>query len=661
MIFNRLSILRVGLLMDHPSPHMVGLLDALAQRTCCAVQVVYFRRGAPERRWGDPTGSLPYRFAAATKNAIGLLNVPAVLRAIASVRADVWVVNTRYTTPETWAAVAFLNSASLPWVYMNEPLRPRGVMGRIKSALVRLMLTEAAGVIGMGQEAKVNYAKLVAADKPLASIPYYLDLDEFLIRPIPPAPTEAAPVRFVTAAQMIARKGIDVLLAACEHLPKAGWTLTLAGDGPQRTKLEQAFRHRWGSDRVRFLGEIPYAERASIFAGQHVFVFPSRWDGWGMAPVEAMAAGLPVISTDQVMSMREFIREGENGYLIASQDSIALADRMCGFLVRPKEIPVMGQAARAALAHYRSDVGANHLIQFLAGLLPHMHGASLECSPDPREAFDDVPTWQALTQPAQISRRFRQRGRALVKRAVIDAALILPSQRSLRGHRIVAYHLVLQEDRKRFEDHIKLLRDYYRLTTVRELVQRVAEATEHPMAAITFDDGFRMLMADALEVLENYGVKATFFVPTGFIELASDPLRASKYSHRAHYYERPLEPMTVDDIRQLQSRGHEIGSHGVSHLSLNAVSRTLATSELEGSRSRLAAWLDEWPAGFAYPYGDFNSSVGEPTNWVAAAGYRYAVTMRRGAVHAKSDRMRLPREHAEGYWRVRDLRYFLSR
>src|SRR5262249_28387219 len=157
--------------------------------------------------------------------------------------------------------------------------------------------------------------------------------------------------------QMIERKGIDVLLAACERLPKAGWILTLAGEGPLRTDLEQAFRHRWAPDQVRFLGEIPYAERAAIFASQHVFVFPSPWDGWGMAPVEAMAAGLPVISTDQVISTLEFLRDGENGYLIASDDPITLADRMCRFLAEPDRIPVMGRAARAALTDYRPEVG----------------------------------------------------------------------------------------------------------------------------------------------------------------------------------------------------------------------------------------------------------------------------------------------------------------
>ncbi len=655
--------MRVALLVDHPSPHMVGLVDALADRTDCAVQVVYFRPGGPARRWGDPAGNLPYRFAAATKASIALLNVPAVLRAMAGARADIWVVNTIYTSPETWAGVAWLNAAGLPWVYMSEPLRPRRWVEAIKHALLRLLLGHAAGVIGMGREAEASLAKLVRAAKPSVSIPYYLDLDEFLNLPIPAAPTKTAPVRFFTAAQMIRRKGIDVLLSACERLPKAGWTLTLAGDGPLRTELEYAFQHRFGRDQVHFLGEIPYAQRAAIFAGQGVFVFPSRWDGWGIAPVEAMAAGLPVISTDQVMSMREFVREDENGYLIPSEDPTSLAERMCRFLAHPERIPVMGRAARAALADYRPEVGASRLLDFLAGLDRAVQCVSTAGDRDLRAGLDDdAPTWQALTEPAQISLRLRQQGLALAKRAVIDATLALAWQRGApRGDRILVYHLVLREDRKRFEEHLAFLQDHYRLVTVGELVQSLGQGNESPLAAITFDDGFRVLMSEALEALEKHSVKATFFVPTGFIERAFDPLRAAEYSLRAHYYQRPLAPMTIDDLRQLQSLGHEIGSHGVSHLGLNAVSRALATSELEASRARLATWLGAAPIGFAYPYGDFDSSVGEPPEWVAAAGYRYAVTVRRSAVHAGTDLMRLPREHAEGHWRVRDLRYFLSR
>src|SRR6185295_16461640 len=130
------------------------------------------------------------------------------------------------------------------------------------------------------------------------SVPYYVDLGEFLDLPAASARKSSLPVRFFTAGQLIARKGIDVLLAACERLPDTGWSLTIAGDGPLYGKLKARSRRHWPADKVRFLGEVPFKDRAAAFSAHDVFVFPSRWDGWGMAPVEAMAAGMPVISTD---------------------------------------------------------------------------------------------------------------------------------------------------------------------------------------------------------------------------------------------------------------------------------------------------------------------------------------------------------------------------
>nr|WP_295436367.1 glycosyltransferase [uncultured Thiodictyon sp.] len=501
----------------------------------------------------------------------------------------------------------------------------------------------------------------MGATIPSASVPYYLDLSEFLKLPRSRMPLDPAPVRFFTAAQMIARKGIDVLVGACARLPATGWTLTLAGEGPLRGALEVAFRRHWGADQVIFLGEIPYAERAAAFDGVDVFVFPSRWDGWGVAPIEAMAAGLPVIATDQVMSMREFLREDESGFVIPSEDAVALAERMGRFIAHPERIPVMGHAARVALADYRPDLGAARLVEFLVGV-DQVIDSARPADAERRVVFDEVPTWKHLTQPTRIGRRTVQCGRALAKRAVIDVGMSLPWRHSApRGHRILVYHLVLREDRNRFREHLSLLRDHYRVVTVRDLVQGLGKEDECPSVAISFDDGFRVLMSDALELLEEQGVKASFYVPTDFIDLAGDQAQAASFSLRAHYYQRPLQPMAVDDLRLLRSLGHEIGSHGVSHLGLDAVSCTRASRELKGSRDRLSAWLGEAPVGFAYPYGKVESTLGQPCRWVADAGYGYAVTLRRGTVHMGTDRFLLPREHVEGHWRVRDLRYFLSR
>ena len=660
-------MLRVGLLMDHPSPHMTGLLEALARRCDCAVQVVYFRAGAPGRNWGNPVGPLPHCCAAATADRSGWLNIPAVLCAMARIRADWWVVNTCYTAPETWPCIMWLNGRGVPWVYMNEPLRPRGRFDAAKAALLRLLLARAAGVIGMGREAASRFAALIGEDKPSVAVPYYLDLGEFLDVPVTRARGASLPIRFFTAARLIPRKGIDVLLAACERLPEEGWSLTIAGDGPLGGELKDGVRRRWPPDQVRLLGEVPYEQRVAAFGAHDVFVFPSRWDGWGMAPVEAMAAGMPVISTDQVMSMREFICDGENGYLVASGDPAGLAERMQRFLACPETIPAMGRAARAALRNHRPEIGAELLLRLLTGLDNARHrDTASDPPPGALAGPDDVMTWQALRTPSRIRTRLHRKARALAKRAAIDVGMRVPWRATAPfGHRILAYHLVLREDRQHFSEHIRFLRDHYRLVSARELVQRTATPDEPPdeppLAAITFDDGFRALMFDALDLLEKYRIRATFFVPTGFVELASNPSGAARYSRRAHDYARPLAPMTVGDLQQLHALGHEIGSHGASHLAMNAVSAALGTAELTSSRTRLADWLGAEPAGFAYPYGEVKSSVGQPPVWVKAAGYRYAVTSTRGRVHAATDPMLLPREHVEGHWRLRDLRYFLSR
>lgn len=652
------SMFRIGLLMDHPSPHMLGLLTALAEREDCAAEVIYLRPGAPERSWGDPPGDLPFDIAAPSKRSSAVLNIPAVLAAMSHRRVDIWVVNTCYTTPETWAAVAWLNAARRRWVYMNEPLRPRGRADALKRRLLQTLLKGASGVIGAGDEAKARYAEL-AGGVPSASVPYYVDLADFLrLEPRQDRPA-GSPVRFLFVGQMIHRKGLDLLLAACRSLPETGWTLTLVGEGPLRAQLERAARERWGPDQVRFVGQIPYDDRVAAFAGHDVFVFPSRWDGWGMAPVEAMAAGLPVISTDQVMSAREFVRDGQNGYLVRLDEApAALADRMRRFIDDPAMIHQMGAAARAALADYRGEVGAARLVDFLA----RIHAPTALAAVTSATGATEPPTWRNLTEPAGAAAQLRARARATAKRSVIDLAEALrPGSRLGQGDRILVYHLVLPEDRKTFDEHLAFLRDHYRLVTTEELVRSSAAPSDMPRAAITFDDGFRVLMRDALDVLQKHGAKATFYVPTGFVGMRPGSTDASDFSLRAHYYRRPLEPMTVDDLRDLKALGHEVGSHGVSHVSLGAVSRALAARELMESRKDLERWLGAAPCGFAYPYGDFASSLGDASAWVSDAGYGYAVTLKRGAVRAGANRMTLPRDHAEGNWRVADLRYFLSR
>ena len=651
--------LRIGILMDHPSPHMLSLLDALAACGDCSAEVLYFGKSDPERNWGEPVGSLPYRFLKGMTWSGGFRTNPAILKVLRGTKVDIWIVNSVYTSLTTLLAAWWLDRKKIPWVYMNEPARARGlIFSALKNVPLRFVLRRAGGIIGMGQKAEEMYRLLLTDGVPVCSIPYYIKLDDFYQLPAILNLQEKEQIEFLTVCQMIKRKGLDVLLHACKRLPHEGWQLTVVGKGPLRAQLERQFAHSWFNDRVKFVGEVPYKDRASIFAGKHVFILPSRWDGWGMVVPEALAAGLPVISTNGVISAHEFIRNGENGFIIPVDDPEALKEAMSWFIRNSSVIPEMGLAARESLRDYRPEVGAEKLVGFLSTILSERQEMLVEGL---KSNTDASMSWRSLTTPRHLSGRLRFHGRRLIKNLVINAAVCVKRRRNANGSRILLYHLVLREDRQRFEDHVRFLSDHFLLCSVADVVRSASRGGKENSyrLAITFDDGFRVLMGDCLEVLDKIGVRGSFFVPTGFIASSHRPETAARFSLHAHYFNLPLEPMRPEDLKRLADSGHEVGSHGVSHISLRAMPKEMAKRELIESRARIAEWTGKAPVSFAYPYGDTKSSVGEPSNWLQEAGYEFGLTIQRGKVDRSSNRLLLPRDHAEGNWSIRDLKFFL--
>jgi glycosyltransferase involved in cell wall biosynthesis/peptidoglycan/xylan/chitin deacetylase (PgdA/CDA1 family) len=653
--------MRIGILLDHPSPHMTALLDALCAQEGCAAHVTYLDRASPGRNWGAPVAGLPHRFVRGFNWPGGVRLNPGICHILKTTKVDVWVLYTCYTSPTTLLAAWWLRRHGIPWVYVNEPPQPRdALLTSFRQPIVSFVLKRAWGVAGTGRRAEEMYRDILPDTKLTESVPYYIDLDSFYsIPPIAPL-ADHEPVYFVSSCQMIARKGLDVLLHACKLLPNDGWMLTLAGDGPLRANLERDFAQRWDQSQVRFIGQVPYEDRASVFAGKHVFVFPSRWDGWGMVVPEALAAGLPVISSDAVISAHEFINNGENGFITPSGNAQAFAKRMAFFIENRSAIPRMGLAARQSLESYRPDIGGRKLVTFLQAL----DGRNRTKRNGDQVCYANLVephAWERLTLAPNVSGRLRLTARQTTKNLFISTALKVKPKKKPHGDRILVYHLVLPEDRKRFEEHLKFLSDHFTLCTVAELLTDRNWHTEADRyrAAISFDDGFRILMADCLEIFQKHRVRATYYVPTGFVQLSTSPELAAQYSLRAHHYNLPLEPMQKEDLRLLTDLGHEVGSHGQSHIKLSFLSQQAAHRELTLSMRQIEEWTGSSPAGFAYPYGDLSSSLGQPAEWVRGAGYRYAVTLRRGPITTQTDRFQIPRDHVEGNWRLSDLRYFL--
>ena len=121
------------------------------------------------------------------------------------------------------------------------------------------------------------------------------------------------------------RKGIEFLLEAAAYLhsqgPRVRWLI--GGDGSRRVKLENQARDLGLGDTVTFLGFVSKPE--VFFRGIDIFVMPSLFEGLGVAALEAMAAGKPVVAT-RVGGLAESVVDGETGLLVALRDGRAIAD-----------------------------------------------------------------------------------------------------------------------------------------------------------------------------------------------------------------------------------------------------------------------------------------------------------------------------------------------
>jgi glycosyltransferase involved in cell wall biosynthesis len=124
----------------------------------------------------------------------------------------------------------------------------------------------------------------------------------------------------LTPARLNAQKGHDALLEAIVAVPDA--LFLLAGDGPDRERLEARAAELGVAERVRFLGrreDVP-----QLLAACDVFALPSLYDGSSLAVLEAMAAGRAVVSS-AIGGTAELIEDGETGLLVPPGDPAALA------------------------------------------------------------------------------------------------------------------------------------------------------------------------------------------------------------------------------------------------------------------------------------------------------------------------------------------------
>jgi len=157
-------------------------------------------------------------------------------------------------------------------------------------------------------------------------------------------------VMLLAIGSVIPRKGYDVLVAALARLTHLPWRLVIAGDcerDPQTVRQVNADITRLGlAGRITLLGAVACDEVAPLYAAAHLFVLPSRFEGYGMAYTEAIAHGLPVVGTT-AGAIPQTVPPSA-GVLVPPDDVEALAATLQQLISKPEERERLAAGARAA-------------------------------------------------------------------------------------------------------------------------------------------------------------------------------------------------------------------------------------------------------------------------------------------------------------------------
>ena len=152
-----------------------------------------------------------------------------------------------------------------------------------------------------------------------------------------------------------AQKGVDLLVdAALELMPvRPGLSLVFAGRATAKHEAflaaQQARIAAAGlSERIRFLGEVPWARLVELHQALDLYVAPARWEGFGLTPLEAMACGTPVVASD-VGAHAELVGP-EQGTIVPPGEPAALTAALAAWIDDPARLAAARPGCRAHVA-----------------------------------------------------------------------------------------------------------------------------------------------------------------------------------------------------------------------------------------------------------------------------------------------------------------------
>ena len=303
---------------------------------------------------------LPWRYTRALMQAIAYGRVGVVRRFFQAVylayllrREPVAHLHAHFATAPTLLAMFASELTGIPYTFTAHA---RDIYVDAQRRLLRRQIEQARAVVTVSQYTRQYLKEEIcpsSSDKVLC-IYNGLDLADFEFRW--PRPVDPGPAVILSVARLIPKKGLEDLIKAAAILKqlRRAFRVEIIGNGPLRNELENRVKQLGLGDCVEFKGQQPQEsvssayQRASIFALPCVVSEDGDRDGIPTVVLEAMASGVPVVSTP-VSGIPELIESSRDGMLVPPNSPLLLAEALDRLLADSQLRDHLAQAARAKI------------------------------------------------------------------------------------------------------------------------------------------------------------------------------------------------------------------------------------------------------------------------------------------------------------------------
>lgn len=378
---------KVLLITSIPTPYRIPLFNELSKQfkqQSIQFKVVFGALGYSRRKWDIDMSDCNFNFEVLSSRKITLpdkentfFTYKGVLSVIKKEEPSIIIITGfSWATTKLWFRSLFVSSPYLIWSgAILSKARPDSLLRKIHRMI---LLKRAKGFIAYGIKAKEYLISLGADPDEITIGINTVDTDFFRKKTgelrIHSKKKDKKELLFI--GYLVKRKRVDLLFDVAKILirKRQDFILRLIGDGPDLENLKALAHDLNLVDHVSFEGFKQKSIIPKYLAEADCFLFPSEIDFWGLVLVEAMAVGLPCISSIYAGATFDLIEDGVNGFVMDFSNTVEVADRINWILDNPQLSKEIGERARNFILENLSLIkSANGFIQAVSNALTRVY------------------------------------------------------------------------------------------------------------------------------------------------------------------------------------------------------------------------------------------------------------------------------------------------